>query len=165
MTSGSRVLVALRVNATPADAFRAFTEKIGQWWRPNGLFQFTEGRTGVLAFEGGARGRLVETYDDGSTFVVGNVRAWEPPQRVVVSWRHASFAPDQETELHVRFEPAGEQTRVTVEHFGWDTIPSEHAARHGFALAVFQLRFAEWWQALLRSLESHGTGSGDGTTD
>ncbi len=77
----------------------------------------------------------------------------------MLSWRHASFAADQETELHVRFDevddgPAGStaQTRVTVEHFGWDAIPPEHAARHGFPLATFQLRFAEWWQALLRAL-------------
>ena len=57
-----------------------------------------------------------------------------------------------ETELHVRFEAVGAQTRVTVEHFGWDAIPAEHAARHGFPLATFQLRFAEWWQVLLGDL-------------
>jgi uncharacterized protein YndB with AHSA1/START domain len=90
--------------------------------------------------------------------VVGRIRAWEPPRRLVLSWRQASFAADQETELHVRFDdvedPAGAaaQTRVVVEHFGWDGIPREHAARHGFPLATFQLRFAEWWQALLDAL-------------
>ena len=144
----------------PARAFAAFTEEIGQWWRPNGLFQFTDGRTGTLAFEPGPDGRLVETYADGSSFVVGHIRVWDPPHRLVVSWRHASFAPDQETELHVRFddETAGAtQTRVTVEHFGWDTIPREHAARHGFPLATFQLRFAEWWQVLLRELSDRAS--------
>jgi uncharacterized protein YndB with AHSA1/START domain len=157
----SRVLVALRVDATPARAFRAFTEEIGQWWQPNGLFQFTEGRNGRLTFvQPGPRGRLVETYDDGSSFTVGQVRAWEPDRRLVLSWRHASFAADQETELHVRFDPVGAQTRVTVEHYGWDTIPATHAARHGFDLAVFQLRFAEWWQLLLRALPT-GAPAGD----
>ena len=34
---------------------------------------------------------------------------------------------------------------------GWDAIPQRHAARHGFPLDVFQLRHAEWWQALLAS--------------
>jgi hypothetical protein len=43
----------------------------------------------------------------------------------------------------------GDETRVTVEHLGWDGIPREHAARHRFPLDVFQLRHAEWWQALL----------------
>jgi uncharacterized protein YndB with AHSA1/START domain len=150
----SRVLVALRVDASPAAAFRAFTEEIGQWWRPNGLFQFSENRTGRLAFQQQSSGerQLVETYADGTSFAIGDVRAWEPDRRLVLSWRHASFAPDQETELHVRFEAVGAQTRVTVEHFGWDTIPVGHAARHGFELATFQLRFAEWWRALLERL-------------
>lgn len=158
MTEASRVLVALRVPVRAERAFAAFTEQIGDWWQPNGLFQFTPGRTGTLAFDPGPDGRLVETYPDGSSFVIGHIHAWEPPRRLVVSWRHASFAPDQETELHVRFDeledPAGTgaQTRVVVEHFGWDTIPPEHAARHGFPLAAFQLRFAEWWQTLLRAL-------------
>ena len=152
MSQGSRVLLATRVNATPARAFAAFTEEIGQWWRPNGLFQFTRRRDGVLSFDPGASGRLIETYGDGTVFVVGNVRVWDPPRRLVVTWRHQSFAPDQSTELHVRFEEVGDQTRVTVEHFGWDTIPARHAARHGFPLATFQLRYAEWWQVLLQNL-------------
>jgi uncharacterized protein YndB with AHSA1/START domain len=157
----SRVLVALRVPVPAERAFSAFTEEIGTWWQPHGLFQFTD-RSGTLAFEPGPDGRLVETYADGSSFVVGEIRAWEPPHRLVVSWRHANFPADQETELHVRFDevedPAGGagavavETRVVVEHFGWDRIPPEHAARHGFPLPLFQLRFAEWWRSLLGSL-------------
>jgi uncharacterized protein YndB with AHSA1/START domain len=152
MTEGSRVLLATRVKASPARAFAAFTEEIGQWWRPSALFQFTRGRDGVLSFEPGANGRLIETYGNGTVFVVGEVRVWDPPHRLVVTWRHQSFAPEQSTELHVRFAQVGEETRVTVEHFGWDTIPEHHAARHGFPLATFQLRFAEWWQVLLDHL-------------
>ena len=92
------------------------------------------------------------TYPDGDSFVIGDVRVWDPPRRLVLSWRHASFTADQETELHVRFDPVGEQTRVTVEHFGWEAIPAEHAARHGVSLAAFQLRFGEWWQTMLDAL-------------
>jgi uncharacterized protein YndB with AHSA1/START domain len=155
LTQGSRVLSSIRVNVTPARAFAAFTEEIGHWWRPNSLFQFTRGRSGVLSFEPGANGRLIETHEDGSVFIVGEVSIWDPPRRLVLTWRQESFAPDQSTELHVRFEEAGEQTRVTVEHFGWDTIPQRHVARHGFPLGTFQLRFAEWWQVLLRNLRDH----------
>ena len=87
----------------------------------------------------------------------GHIRTWEPPWRLVLSWREASFAADQETELQVRFDEVdapGEaaQTRVTVEHFGWDRLPPEHAARHGMPLATFQHRFAQWWQELLQTL-------------
>lgn len=158
MSDTSRVLIALRVPAAAPRAFAAFTEQISQWWKPNGLFQLNDGRDGTLAFEPGPGGRLVETYSDGTEFEVGRIRVWEPPHRLVMSWRHAGFEPDQETELHVRFDAveystgAAAQTRVTVEHFGWDRIPAAHAARHGFPLAPFQLRFAEWWQALLARL-------------
>jgi uncharacterized protein YndB with AHSA1/START domain len=144
--------VALRVDASPERAFAAFTGEIDRWWQPNGLFQFTVGRAGTLAFEPGPEGRLVETYDDGTSFVIGEVLAWDPPHLLAVGWRAASFAPDQTTELRVRFKPVGNQTRVEVEHLGWDAIPQAHAARHGFPLSPFQLRFAEWWQVLLKDL-------------
>jgi len=150
MNEASRVLIAQRVNASPARAFAAFTEEIGQWWQPHGLFQPTPNRTGALSFEPGPKGRLIESYDDGTVFVIGEVRVWDPPHRLVVSWRQATFPADQVTELHVSFEEVGAQTRVTVEHFGWDGIPQGHAARHGFPLSIFQRRFAEWWQQLLR---------------
>lgn len=147
---GSRVLVATRVAASPERAFTVFTEQIDSWWRPNPLFEFTRGRTGHLVFEPGPHGRLVERYDDGTEFLIGAVRHWEPPEGLVVAWRQASFRDDQATELHVRFESVGaDQTRVVIEHFGWDTIPRDHAARHGFPLDAFQRRHGEWWQALL----------------
>jgi uncharacterized protein YndB with AHSA1/START domain len=146
------VLVARRVPVTPARAFAAFTDEIGRWWRPNGLFQFSNGRNGTLAFEPGVGGRLVERYPEGDSFVIGEIHVWEPPHRLVLSWREASFDDDEETELHVRFEACGDETRVTVEHYGWDTIPREHVARHRMPLQPFQLRFAEWWQALLGEL-------------
>lgn len=151
----SRVLVALRVPATPERAFATFTERIDDWWVHNELFRFTRGRTGTMVFETGASGRLVERYDDGTEFLIGAVRAWDPPHGFVIGWRQAGFTPDQDTELHVSFAAVGGEspsTRVTVEHYGWDRIPPENAARHGFPLPVFSLRFAEWWQHQLAGL-------------
>ena len=152
MSAGSRVLVAVRVRASAERAFTAFTEQIGQWWQSSELFPITPGRTGSMMFETGANGRLVEKYADGTEFVIGDIRVWEPPHRFVVGWRQATFPAGQDTELHVSFTEVGSEpveTRVTVEHFGWDRIPPESAARHGFPLQVFQLRFAEWWQQQL----------------
>ena len=37
----SRVLVALRVKASPERAFEVFTREVASWWSPNTLFQFT----------------------------------------------------------------------------------------------------------------------------
>jgi uncharacterized protein YndB with AHSA1/START domain len=147
----SRVLVSLRVKAAPERAFTAFVDEIGAWWRPNPLFAFTPRDPGVIAFEPGEGGRLTETLASGKVFEIGRIRAWEPPSRLVFGWRQAAFAPGQDTEVEVRFEPVGEETRVTVEHKGWDSVPATHVARHGFPNAVFLTRHAEWWQALLAS--------------
>jgi len=152
--NGSRVVVALRVKASPDRAFEAFTREIGAWWRPNALFAFTPRDPGRLAFEPGADGRLIETLANGKVFEIGRVRAWEPPKRLVFGWRQATFAPDRNTEVEVHFEPIGEETRVTVEHTGWDTVPAAHVARHGFPNALFLTRHGEWWQALLKSYGS-----------
>ncbi|HUO13233.1 MAG TPA: SRPBCC family protein [Caulobacteraceae bacterium] len=147
--TAARVMVALRVKASPERAFEAFTREIGAWWRPNALFAFTPRDPGQLAFEPGSGGRLIETLASGKVFEIGRIRAWDPPKRLVFGWRQATFAPDQDTEVEVRFEPVGEETRVTVEHVGWDAIPQAHPARHGFPLPLFLTREGEWWQALL----------------
>lgn len=150
----SRVLVALRIAAPPARVFTAFTAEIGQWWRPHGLFELNGRRDGRLAIEPGVGGRVVESYPDGGEFEVGRVRAWDPPAGLAFSWRAASFPADRETEVHVRCEEVDGGTRVTVEHLGWDTVPQEHAARHGFPLRPFQQRLAEWWRDGLAALSA-----------
>ena len=153
MTDGSRVLVAIRVPADPERAFEAFTTEIGTWWQPNRLFAFTE-RAGTLAFDPGPSGQLLERYDDGTSFTIGEVLIWDPPHHLAITWRHASFEPGQSTELHVTFAAVGAETRVVVEHHGWDRIPADHVARHGFPLHATQQRFAEWWQELLARLSA-----------
>ena len=145
----SKVFVALRVKATPERAFAIFTGEIGAWWRPSPLFQTTPRAPGRLAFE---EGRLVETLKGGKTFEIGQVLAWEPPSRVVFSWRQASFPPELATEVEVRFEAVGEETRVSVEHRGFDQVPGDSAARHGFPDGPLLTRLAEFWQAQLASL-------------
>jgi uncharacterized protein YndB with AHSA1/START domain len=149
----SRVLVSLRVAATPEHAFAVFTQQIGAWWQPNALFKFTPRTPGVMSFEPGLGGRFLETLASGEVFEIGRVVAWVPGRRLAFSWRQASFAAGETTHVEVRFEPVGNQTRVTVEHQGWDTVPQEHIARHGFPDAVFLRRHAEWWQAQLAALK------------
>jgi uncharacterized protein YndB with AHSA1/START domain len=151
----SRVYVALRVKATPERAFAVFTGEIGAWWRPQGLFQTTPRAPGVLSFEKTAEGRrLIETLANGKVFQIGVVSAWEPPERLVFSWRQAAFPPDLHTEVEVRFEAVGEETRVSVEHRGFDQVPAENAARHRFPDQMLLMRLSEFWQAQLRSVEA-----------
>ena len=158
----SRVLVALRVRATPERAFSAFTGDIGAWWRPSPMFAFTPRDPGVVSFEPGEGGRLIQTLASGKVFEIGRIRCWDPPRRLVFGWRQATFTPDQATEVEVSFEAVGAETRVTVEHRGWDTVPPAHVARHGFPDGVFLRRHGEWWQVLLAALNTFmASGAGE----
>jgi hypothetical protein len=95
---------------------------------------------------------LIDTYGDGTAFVIGVISTWAPPRQLVLSWRHESFPSDRTTQLHDAFEPieAG-PTCLTVEHVGGDAIPAGHASRHNFTLAIFQLRLADWRRRLLQA--------------
>lgn len=145
----SAVIVSLRVPAAPEKAFDVFTEDIGLWWRPGALFQLTPRGDGTLSFQD--RERLVTTLPNGKVFEIGRVHVWLRGERLAFSWRQATFAPDQVTEVDIRFEQAGAETRITVEHRGWDTIPQDHVARHGFPLQHTQLHLATHWRTALDS--------------
>ena len=151
--SGAAVIVAPRVAATPARAFEVFTRDIGSWWQSHPLFELARGDDGVPRFDpAGPGGRLVTRFDDGEEWEIGPVRHWLPGERLAFGWRLPSFASDQSTEVDVRFERIGGETRVTVEHRGWHTIPQDHAARHGFELMLFQRRLGEHWRELLKAM-------------
>jgi uncharacterized protein YndB with AHSA1/START domain len=156
----SRVVVSLRVAASPERAFEAFTEEIGDWWVHDGFFKLTPRSPGKMAFEppsNTTHGRLVERLDSGKVFEVGQVSVWTPGERLVVGWRQAFFAPEQATEVEVRFEPvdeAGEETRITVEHRGWDSVPVEHVSRHRHPLPLFLKRQGTNWREQLAALDA-----------
>lgn len=149
----SKVYVALRVKASPERAFQAFVEEIGQWWTPNRLFQTTPRPPGLMAFEPGEGGRLTETLANGKVFEIGRITVWEPPARLVFTWRQASFPVDLHTEVEVGFEAVGEETRVSVEHRGFDQVPAGNVARHGFPDQYLLMRLAEYWQAQLAAMQ------------
>ena len=145
----SRILVSVRVRSSPARAFELFTREIALWWTPNALFQFTPRSPGTLAFEPHAGGRFTETLANGTVFEIGRIRVWKPGERLVFGWRQATFTPEQATDVEVTFEAVGEETRVTVVHSGWDSVPREHVAKHGMENGYFQTRHGDWWRELL----------------
>ncbi len=147
----SAVLVAIRVPAAPDEAFDAFTDDIGLWWRPSDLFQLTPRGDGTLSFDG--QTRLITTLPNGKVFEIGRVTAWERGARLAFTWRQATFTPDQVTSVEVTFQAIGEETRVTVTHRGWDTIPQDHVARHGFPLQATQGHLANVWRAGLAAFK------------
>jgi uncharacterized protein YndB with AHSA1/START domain len=150
----SKVFLAIRVPSDPVHAFDAFTREIAAWWRPDDLFRITPRGDGRLAFEPGVGGRLYTTFDDGEEFEIGRISVWEPGRRLVFAWRQANFALGQSTEVEVRFEPVGDETRVSIEHRAWDTIPQKHVARHGFPEQATLARAADWWRGSLGGFRS-----------
>jgi uncharacterized protein YndB with AHSA1/START domain len=155
MTGGSAVIVSLRVQATPQHAFEVFTQEIGAWWKPERFFQLTPRGDGALRFEPSENGRLVTDLPNGKTFEIGRITDWQPGEKLGFTWRQATFAPDQQTHVTVTFEPIGDgETRVSVEHRGWESVPQEHVAKHGFPERIFLTRQGQHWGTLLAALKA-----------
>ena len=151
----ARVTTVVAVD--PATAFSVFTDEIGAWWRHKVRDLFREGRVGVMKFEPGPNGRLLETYADApdDPFEVGRVLSWIPGERLVFEWRQRGFGSNDVTEVDVRFEAVANGTRITLEHRGWDKIPTEHPARHGWQGEAFVTMIGLRWGDQLTSLRAH----------
>lgn len=61
-------------------------------------------------------------------------------------------------QVDILLEAIGDETRITVTHTGWDSVPQEHVARHSFPDAIFLHRHAQWWQRLLAACSSQLAG-------
>jgi activator of HSP90 ATPase len=142
------------VPADPLRAFEAFTQEIALWWQPSDLFQVTPRGDGKLAFEPGVGGRLVTMLGNGEEFEIGRISVWEPGKCLIFAWRQASFSLEQSTEVEVRFEAVGDETRISIEHRAWDTIPQRHVARHGFPEHVTLQHVADWWRVSLDAFKN-----------
>ena len=143
------------VAANPQTAFEIFTAEVDAWWKPGPKYRPAVGSGGVLRFEPRVGGRLLETYADGSSFEFGRVRAWEPGKRLVFDLVARSFGPGESTEVEVRFEAEGNQTRVTLENRGWERFPLEHPVRHGLGEPAFADVMSVWWADVLLGVQDH----------
>ena len=156
----SRVEVATvttLVAVDPATAFDVFTGEIGEWWKSGPRYRFDPERNGIMRFEPGAGGRLVEVHDQksGEGFEVGRVLVWEPGARLVFEFRARAFAPGERTEVDVRFEPAGSgRTRLTLEHRGWESLSADHPARRGWTGQAFTDLIGLFWADLLVAMRA-----------
>jgi uncharacterized protein YndB with AHSA1/START domain len=135
MTAESSVIAPLVKNAhvklTQAQAFELFTEGMGQWWplETHSLAADTyDGRLKAerLVFEPRQEGRIYEVMSNGEEANWGSVILWDPPSRLVISWK-PNLSDGPFTEVEVRFTQAGSGTDVELEHRGWDRFGSEEA--------------------------------------
>ena len=122
---------SITVNRGVADAFRLFTDGIGEWWPLKGSnFSYGGERADTIFLEAQVGGRFYERFDDGEEFEVGRVNACEPPTRIVFTWKDPNWkAP---TEVEVRFSPAGKGTRVDLEHRGFEAAGVEEGEAAGW---------------------------------
>ena len=78
---------SITVNRAVADAFRLFTDGIGEWWPLKGSpFSYGGDRADKIFLETKVGGRFYERFSDGEEFEVGRVIACEPPTRIVFTW-------------------------------------------------------------------------------
>jgi DNA-binding transcriptional ArsR family regulator len=126
LTVRKSVTVALSIDR----AYALFTERISSWW-PFKTKSIGAERAESVVLEGRAGGRLYEELTGGGQALWGEVLVWDPPRRLVLSWR--VNADDPSTVIEVNFIESQSGTNVELEHRGWEnyrTDGSEHAASY-----------------------------------
>jgi len=119
-TPDTSVRVSIEVEAPIERAFAVFTDDIGSWWDPT--HHVLQVELAEMVFEPRTGGYLYDRGVDGSECHWARVLAYEPPNRLVISWDitpHWQLETDlgKTSEVEVRFtaqEP--DRTRVELEH-------------------------------------------------
>jgi uncharacterized protein YndB with AHSA1/START domain len=151
----SAVRVGVLVRVPLATAFELFTRDIDLWWRRGPRFRNAGTRAGVVHIDPHVDGRVFESIEDEHgprTFEIGRVSAWEPPHRLVFSWRNANFAAGEVTEVEVQFRESKSGTQVEVTHRGWAALRADHPARHGQADQAYARMLGLWWGEQMNSM-------------
>ena len=159
--SGDEARATVSVALPPDETFRVFTQEVNLWWRRGRRFRNAPGAAGVVCIEPGPGGRLFESFDteDGERVVeMGRTLVWDPPRRLLMSWRASNFAPGEETQVEVLFKPVGAATHVTVVHRGWAAIRADHPVRHGQPVPAFLRSMGMWWGDQLTMLRLRAAG-------
>jgi uncharacterized protein YndB with AHSA1/START domain len=137
-------------------AFKVFTEDIASWWPPeHHIFQ---GELAEMVFEPREGGHVYDRGVDGSECRWARVLAYEPPNRVVISWDislqwQVETDLERTSEVEVRFiAETGGQTRVVLEHRnihrhggGWEQMHEAVGSPDGWDVGLqrFAARIAD----------------------
>lgn len=110
---------SVSVPLAPAEAFRLFAHEMASWWPLESHSVYGEEATGVV-IEPRIGGRVYETTDDGRTSEWGIVSAYQPGQRLAMSW-HPGREPGMATQVDIHFAATAEGgTAVELVHTGWE---------------------------------------------
>lgn len=126
MTTVPPIRREVLVDADPLTAFEIFTARIDQWWPV--AEHSVYGAGAIVAFTGG---QIIERGADGRSCSWGTVTRWEPGAAIAFTW-HPGTTPEHASQVEVTFTADGAQTRVVLEHAGWDVFADPAAARAGY---------------------------------
>ena len=137
------------VQAPIERAFRVFTDGFDRWWPRSHKLGKADLERAVV--ESRVGGRWYERTVDGAECVWGQVLAWEPPRRAVLSWHIGADwkvdpDPARASEIEVTFVALGAgTTRVDIEH--------RHLERHGLGAEdiVKSTNSSEGWPGILEA--------------
>jgi uncharacterized protein YndB with AHSA1/START domain len=150
MTELAPIHHAIDLDLPPPRAFDLIL-RLGDWWPI--AFTFAGSRFADARIDPGA-GRWYERTQDGTEETWGELRACDPPRRLVlafaVSAERTPEPPDRASEVELRLVPLGaDRTRVEVEHRqferhgeGADTLRAGLDSDHGWPLILAELRRA-----------------------
>jgi uncharacterized protein YndB with AHSA1/START domain len=143
------------VPGTPARAFAAFTERMGDI-KPREHNLLGSPLVSTI-FEPRVGGHIVDRAEDGSECRWARVLVFDPPQRLVFSWDigptwQLEADPENCSEVEVRFVAEGpDRTRVVLEHRnldrhgpGWPALRDGVGNQQGWPL--YLARFADLLQ-------------------
>ncbi len=149
--------------------FEVFVRTIGIWW-PVDPFSAGKDLVKDIVIEQQVGGRVYETWADGTEVDWGELLAWEPPARFVMTWNQTPVP----TEVELSFSALGPAlTRVTVEHRGWEALTDEQLAQDcalpgGYAAGTYSAGWAQILAAAAVALgpaDGNGNGNGNGNED
>ena len=106
-----------------------FTAEIDDWYARGPYSWHDPARAVGIRFEPHVGGRWLEVHDasTGEGVEIGRIKAWEPGERLLLTFTSSWLPPEPATEIEVRFDPMPDGTRVTLEHRGIEQLPAEIA--------------------------------------
>ena len=140
-----------------AKAFDFFTGSFGSWWPADYHIGRSDMADAIIEPREG--GRWFERGVDGTECDWGRVLAWEPPNRLVITWQidgQWQFDPDaaHASEIEVRFTEAGpDETIVELEHRHLDRLA-------GGATVSDVIGQGGGWTAILETFAKAGEAAG-----
>ena len=119
MASTPDVAKSVTVEATIEQAFAIFAERPIEWWPESHVF-VTDRQ--AITIEPRVGGRYYERGADGEEIAWGTITEWDPPKRLVMTWRVGPYwqpiTDDEKASfIKVDFEVVGPTTtKVTLTH-------------------------------------------------